>query len=159
MALPQATLLLDTNVLLDVLAARKPFYETAARIWSLAGHEDVEAFVSAISFNNVYYIVREAGGKAKADEALRTLRGLFTPVPLDAGLINQAMDAPIDDSEDAVQFHSAARRKCDYLITRDPDGFPSSGVPVLSPQEFLAVWDIRQDAVAESDGEARPDYA
>jgi predicted nucleic acid-binding protein len=54
-------LLLDTNVLLDVLAARKPFYETTARIWSLAEHEDVEAFVSAISFNNVYYIVRKAG--------------------------------------------------------------------------------------------------
>jgi predicted nucleic acid-binding protein len=150
-------LLLDTNVLLDVLAARKPFYETAARIWSLAEHEDVEAFVSAISFNNVYYIVRKAGGKEKADEALRALRDLFTPIPLDAGLINQSMDAPIDDFEDAVQFHSAARRKCDYLVTRDPDGFPTSGVPVLSPQEFLAVWDIRQDIDNHSDEDARSD--
>jgi predicted nucleic acid-binding protein len=149
-------LLLDTNVLLDVLAARKPFYDTAARIWSLAEHKDVEAFVSAISFNNVYYIVRKAGGKEKADEALRTLRDLFTPVPLDGALINQAMDAPIDDFEDAVQFHSAARHKCDYLITRDPDGFPCSGVPILSPQEFLAVWDIRQDTGTDSAEETRP---
>jgi predicted nucleic acid-binding protein len=141
-------LLLDTNVLLDVLAARRPFYDAAARIWSLAEHEEVEAFVSAISFNNVYYIVRKAGGKAKADEALRTLRDLFTPVPLDARMINQSMDAPIDDFEGAVQFHSAARQKCDYLITRDPDGFPGTGVPVLAPHEFLAVWDLRRGANA-----------
>lgn len=135
-------LLLDTNVLLDVLAVRKPFYDAAARLWSLAEHEELEACVSAISFNNVYYIVRKVGGKLKADEALRAIRDLFIPVSLDARLINQSMDAPIDDFEDAVQFHSAAREKCDYLVTRDPDGFPPTGVPVLSPQEFLAIWDL-----------------
>lgn len=144
-------MLLDTNILLDVLAARQPFYNAAARIWALAEHEEVEAFVSAISFNNIFYIVRKAGGKTKADEALRALRDLFTPVPLDARLINQAMDAPIDDFEDAVQFHSAARQKCDYLVTRDPDGFPSTGVPVLSPQEFLAVWDMKHGADARDE--------
>lgn len=138
-------LLLDTNVLLDVLAAREPFCRAAARIWSLAEHDQVDAFVSAISFNNVYYIVRKAGGRVKADEALRTLRDLFTPIPFDARLINQSMDASMDDFEDAVQFHSASRENVDYLVTRDPDGFPTTGVPVLSPEEFLAVWDTREE--------------
>ena len=137
-------LLLDTNILLDVLAARQPFYGPAARLWSLAEHDEIEVFVSAISFNNIYYIVRKSAGKAKADEALRALRDLFTPVPLDAKLINQAMDAPIDDFEDAVQFHSASRENLDYLVTRDPDGFPTTGIPVLSPQEFLAIWDTQR---------------
>ena len=138
-------LLLDTNVLLDVLGKRPPFYAAAARLWSLAEHNQIEAFVSAISFNNIYYIVRKAAGKEKADEALRTLRDLFTPVPLDAKLINQSMDAPIDDFEDGVPFHSASREQVDYFVTRDPDGFPATGVPVLSPQEFLAIWDTRED--------------
>ena len=138
-------LLLDTNVLLDVLAARHPFYEAAARLWSLAEHDEIEAFVSAISFNNIYYIVR----KEKADEALRALRDLFTPISLDAKLINQSMDAPIDDFEDAVHFHSASRENLDYLVTRDPDGFPNTGVPVLSPLEFLAIWNIREEQEAD----------
>ena len=137
-------MLLDTNVLLDVLAFRKPFYDAAARIWTLAEHQKLDALVSAISFNNIYYIIRKAGGKAKADDALRIIRDLFTPVPLDAKLINQAMDSSIDDFEDAVQFHSAVRETADFLITRDPDGFPSTGTPVLSPPEFLALWDLRQ---------------
>jgi predicted nucleic acid-binding protein len=147
--------LLDTNVLLDVLAARQPFYHAAARIWAMAEHAEVEALISAISFNNIYYIVRKAGGKAKADEALRVLRDLFTPVALDARLINQSMDAPIDDFEDAVQFHSAVREKVDYLITRDPEGFPSTGVPVLSPQEFLAIWNVRRGPDARAHGRRR----
>ena len=51
----------------------------------------------------------------------------------------------MDDFEDAVQFHSASRENVDYLVTRDPDGFPTTGVPVLSPEEFLAVWDTREE--------------
>ncbi len=150
-------LLLDTNVLLDVIAARQPFYRAAARLWSLAEHDQIEAFVSAISFNNIYYIVRKSAGKAKADEALRAIRDLFTPVSLDAKLINRSMDAPIDDFEDAVQFHSASRENVDYLITRDPDGFPHTGVSVLSPQEFLAIWDTReeQETAVSEDGSVR----
>ena len=146
-------LLLDTNVLLDVIAARQPFYQAAARLWSLAEHDRIEAFVSAISFNNIYYIVRKSAGKEKADEALRAIRDLFTPVSLDAKLINRSMDAPIDDFEDAVQFHSAARESVDYLVTRDPDGFPRTGVSILSPLEFLAIWDAReeQETIAASE--------
>ena len=83
-------------------AASQPWTD----LWSLAEHDQVEAFVSAISFNNIYYIVRRTAGKEKADEALRALRDLFTPVPLAAKLINQSMDAPIDDFEDGVQFHA-----------------------------------------------------
>ncbi|MBT3295155.1 MAG: PIN domain-containing protein [Verrucomicrobia bacterium] len=145
--------LVDTNVLLDVIAAREPFYQAAARLWSLAEHDQIEAFVSAISFNNVFYIVRKSAGKEKADEALRAIRDLFTPVPLDATLINRSMDAPIDDFEDAVQFHSASRENVDYLVTRDPDGFPHTGVAILSPHEFLAIWDAReeQDTIAASE--------
>ncbi len=138
-------ILLDTNVLLDVIGDRKPFYEAAARIWTLVESEALEGCISAISFNNIYYIVRKAGDKAAADKALRALRDLFTVIPLDLRLINQSMDAPIDDFEDAVQFHSASRAGTDYLVTRDPDGFPATGVPVLSPQEFLSLWDLQQE--------------
>jgi predicted nucleic acid-binding protein len=84
---------------------------------------------------------------AAADQALQAIRDLFTPVSLDAKLINRAMDAPIDDFEDAVQFYSASRENVDYLVTRDPDGFPRTGVPVLSPQEFLAIWDTRKQVL------------
>jgi predicted nucleic acid-binding protein len=135
----------DTNVLLDVLARREPFYEAAARVWSLAECGELEAFVSAISFNNVYYIVRKAANAPKAGKALRLIRDVFRVVAPDAQILNQAIDAGLSDFEDAVQFHSAIRAQATHLLTRDPDGFPKSGLSILTPAEFLAVWQASRD--------------
>ncbi len=133
-------ILVDTNVLLDVLARREPFYAAAAAIWSLAERGEVRAVVSAISFNNVYYIVRRAEGRTQAQKAMRLIRDIFEAVPPDSQIINQAIDANMDDFEDAVQFHSAIRAKATYLVTRNPGDFPKSALPILTPDEFLATW-------------------
>jgi predicted nucleic acid-binding protein len=132
--------LVDTNILLDVLARREPFYARAAEIWSLAERREIRAFISAISFNNVYYIVRKAESKAKAQKAIRLMRDVFELVAPDSQIINQAMDAEVDDFEDAVQFHSAIRAKVRCLVTRNPDDYPKSDLPILTPEEFLALW-------------------
>ena len=133
-------ILVDTNVLLDVLARREPFYAASAGVWSLAERGEVGAVVSAISFNNVYYIVRRAEGRAKAEKAIRLIRDVFEPVAPDGQIIDQAIDAGLDDFEDAVQFHSAIRAKAAYLVTRNADHFPASELPILTPGEFLAAW-------------------
>ena len=62
---------IDTNILLDVLARREPFFADAARIWTMAEQGSLQAYVSAFSFNNIYYVVRKAQGRAAADKALR----------------------------------------------------------------------------------------
>jgi len=134
------TAFVDTNVLLDVLARREPFYAAAARIWVLAERGLLTAYVSAISFNNIYYIVRKAEGKAKADRAMVLLRDVFTPAALTAQLLNQAMDADINDFEDAIQYHSATHTDADCLISRNPGHFPQNTIPVLSPEEFISTF-------------------
>ena len=42
----------DTNVLLDVLTRREPFYADSVMIWTLAERGRVRGLVSAISFTN-----------------------------------------------------------------------------------------------------------
>jgi predicted nucleic acid-binding protein len=128
----------DTNVLLDVLAKRKPFYSDAARIWSLAERGKIDAQISVISFNNVYYVVRRAANRQTAEEALLLMRNVFTAIPLDAKVLSQAIDAGFSDFEDAIQFHSAVFSSAEYLITRDAAHFPVTALPVLSPAQFLA---------------------
>lgn len=130
----------DTNVLLDVLTHRDGFYDASARIWSLAERGEIEAFISAISFNNVYYITRKARDKPTADIAMRLLRDVFDSVAPDGRIVNQAIDSDFNDFEDALQFHSAARCQADYLVTRNPGDFPSTRPAVLTPEEFLALW-------------------
>jgi predicted nucleic acid-binding protein len=129
----------DTNVLLDVLAKREPFYVDAARIWTLAELGKIEALVSPISFNNIYYVIRRASNRKSAEKALQLLRNVFTPVPLSVQILSQAIDAGFDDFEDAIQFHSAVHAAAGCLVTRDADHFPSSDLPVLAPAGFLAM--------------------
>jgi predicted nucleic acid-binding protein len=129
---------LDTNVLLDVLAKRDPFQDDAQEIWTLCEDGTLHGFMSVISFNNIFYLVRKFKNGAEAYEMLDTLRKVFTPVALDAQLIHQALGAGFADFEDAIQFHSALRAGAQCLITRNVNHFPRSGLIVLTPREFLA---------------------
>ena len=129
----------DTNLLLDVIARREPFYAAAARVWTMAETGACEALVSAISFNNVFYIVRKAGDTATARRALVPLRDVFACIAPHQRILNQAIDSEIPDFEDAIQLYSAIHAHADYLLTRNVGDFPSGILPILTADEFLAV--------------------
>ena len=130
---------LDTNVLLDVLANRVPFHEPAKTIWSMSERGQLQACISAISFNNIYYIVRKLENKKTADTALCLLRDVFDSIRLDSQILNQAIDSKMGDFEDAIQYFSALRARAKHLITRNPHHFPSTPLSILSPDEFLTL--------------------
>jgi len=130
---------LHTNVLMDVLLDRQPFVAESEQVWFLADRGKIRGFVSALSFPNVYYIVRKVRGAEAAMAMMATLRDTFTPVPLDEQILNQAMDAGFPDLEDAIQHASARRADADCFLTRNADDFPQSDeLPVLTPAEFLS---------------------
>jgi predicted nucleic acid-binding protein len=139
-------LFIDTNLLLDVLAERQPFYASAARIWSLCETGACAGFVSAISFNNVFYIVRRARDAAVARRALVLMRDIFGSVAPDQQILNQAIDSDIRDFEDAIQFFSAHRAAADYLLTRNAADFPKTRLPILAPDEFLTLMNVADDS-------------
>ena len=128
----------DTNILLDVLARREPFYADSAEVWTLAETGQIEGSISTLSLPNLYYLLRRTDGSKTARKALRTLRDIFHLVPLDTQITNQAADADIRDFEDALQFFSAIRAGAIVLITRNPKDFPAGDISVQTPTEFLA---------------------
>lgn len=129
---------LDTNVLLDVLTRRRPFFEASSQIWTLAERGRIRGLISAISYPNIYYIVRKLSGREAADKVVLSLRAIFTVVACDERIIGKALDSKFDDFEDAIQFYSALRARVTCIVTRDPDHFPNEGPAVRSPTEFLA---------------------
>jgi predicted nucleic acid-binding protein len=80
----------------------------------------------------------EQAKKLAGAEIRGPMRDIFTAGPLDAQVLNQAIDAGFSDFEDAIQFHSAVHAGADCLITRDAEHFPATTFPVLTPLEFLA---------------------
>ncbi len=128
----------DTNILLDVLLARKPFLDHAQRLWSLAERGQFQAVVSSVSFLNVYYIVRRLASRADADRALRGMRAVFQVAAVDRDTIDQAIDARAIDFEDAVQHACAMRVGALCIVTRDEAHFAGLSVPAIAPDAFLA---------------------
>lgn len=130
---------IDTNILLDVLRAREPFLKNSLAIWALVEREKFEGYISAISFNNTYYVLRAAVGNAKAYEAMRILRDTFRVVALDERIMNKAIDADFKDFEDAIQFFSAIHANANYIVTRNVKDFSRNDIPVLTPEAFLSI--------------------
>ncbi|HPO12498.1 MAG TPA: PIN domain-containing protein [Candidatus Hydrogenedentes bacterium] len=130
---------LDTNVVIDVFAQREPFYAWSALVWSLVESGKVRGYLSAISFNNVYYIVRHIAGKKRAMGAIRLLHQVFETVSVTDQIIAQAIDADLDDFEDAIQYHCALQSRSAYWVTRNPKDFPDGGPTIVSPDEFLSI--------------------
>ncbi len=129
---------IDTNVLIDVLAKREPFYTDSVRVWTLAEQGQIKGLISAISFNNIYYVIRRLRTRQAANRMMVLLRDTFTPIPLDKQILDQAIDSGLDDLEDAIQYFSAIRAEADCIVSRDASAFPRSDLPVLTPAELLA---------------------
>ncbi len=129
----------DTNVLLDVLQDRKPFSGSAAAVWKLVETGQITGYVSAISFNNVFYVERKNVGFDKALAGIKLIRAVFQIVPLDGGVIDRALAVPGRDFEDGIQAAAAIRVVADYLVTRDVRDFDGAGVQAIMPDDLLAV--------------------
>ena len=125
-------LFIDTNVVIDVLAQRQHFYDASAAILTMLEKDEAEGFISAISFNNIHYILRKQSGKTKAN-AIRMLN----IVTLDEKILTRTIESAFNDFEDGIQFFSAMRSNADYLISRNVKDFPHDDIPVLTPEEFL----------------------
>ncbi len=130
--------LVDTNVLIDVLAQRAPFYAASAEVWALAETGRIDAVVAAVSFTNVHYLLAKQFGQSVADGAVRSLRRVFGVVPVDVAAIDDAIASGRPDFEDAVQTACGLRHGATHVVTRDPRGFARSGLVVFTPAQLVA---------------------
>ncbi len=128
---------IDTNILLDVILHRADFYQQAAAIWADCESRKVQGYVSAISLNNMHYIMRKKVDSDTALEYVRLVLNVFSIVPLDESILRLAVDLPQKDFEDAIQTFSAVQIKADCIVTRDKSHFSNHYMPVISPVEYV----------------------
>jgi predicted nucleic acid-binding protein len=129
--------LLDTDVLLDVLLARAPFSQAAARLLDLSQQGMFDAYISGISPVNIFYIARKAKSSDELRRALSQLLQTARVCPLDHSILTEALTSTIRDYEDAVQHACAAAAGLDAIVTRNLDDYKHATLPVYSPTDFL----------------------
>ena len=128
---------LDTNVILDYLLEREPFYYDALKLWAACEEGTVEGYVSAMTVNNVHYIAHRLKSETTAMIAVRGILSVFNVVPLDKELMKLAADFHDRDYEDDIQLQSAIRSGCTHLFTRDPTHFHTKALAIVPPSSFL----------------------
>ncbi|MBR4220564.1 MAG: PIN domain-containing protein [Victivallales bacterium] len=132
-------LFLDTNVVIDVIAAREPFVADSTAVFNLCETGKVEGIISALTLCTISYILRKYVTPGTMRTKLQLFRNVLTPVDLSVSLLDKALASSISDFEDAVQFYTAVYSEADYIITRNAKHFPSNHIPVLSPTDYLAL--------------------
>ena len=135
------SLFLDTNVIIDFLADRKPFAEAAGHLFSLSFEKKLKIYCSAISFNNIYYLMRQTHTHSITVRLLDEIFEMTEIISVGEKIINQSLKSDFRDFEDAIQYHCALTiTGMDCIITRNTKDFKKSRIPVLSPSEALALF-------------------
>lgn len=133
-------LFLDTNVMLDFIGNREPFYDDMEKILSLADMNKVALVVSALSYATVYYLQSKYEDQKSLREKLRKFKVIAQTADLTSTVVDKGLVSDFTDFEDSLQYHCAVDAGCEVIITRNNKDFKASDLPALSPSEFLIFW-------------------
>jgi len=140
-------ILIDTNIVLDFLLQREPFFQDAEVLFQTIDAGQVTGYITATTLTDIFYISRKhTRSIEQARQAVSATLNAMAICPIDRAVLESAFNSGLDDFEDAVQIFSAVAQELDAILTRDAKGFLSSPVPVLSVQELL-----RQLGMQDSD--------
>lgn len=131
-------ILFDSNVILDLLLRREPFFEDAATLSVLSEKGHIQGYMSAAAVTDVFYIARKSLGDKET--ALGLLKGLLANIRVASvtqGIIYEALDLKWNDFEDAVQYAAGKSISAQFIITRNPSDFSGSTLKVMTPNDFL----------------------
>jgi len=130
-------LFIDTNVMLDLLGERIPYYDSIAKIATLADKGEVSLIVSALSYASVFYLLKKFESTEKVKEKLRKFKIISEVSDLDDIVIEKGLISTFSDFEDSLQYHCALKAECNIILTRNQKDFKASEIPVMSAEEYL----------------------
>ncbi len=130
--------LIDTNIVLDFLLQREPFFQEAELLFQAIDAGQGVSYVTATTLTDLFYIARKhTRSIEQARQAVSEILTAMAICPIDRAVLESAFNSGLADFEDAVQIFSAAAQGLDVILTRDAQGFLSSSIPMLSVQELL----------------------
>lgn len=135
-------LLIDTNVVLDVLLKREPFFEAAAEVLGLTQRSDVREYVSASAITDIHYIAeKQMKDHAAVRDLLKRLLMVVSVAAVSEREIQNALSLAWPDFEDSVQYSVALLNEMDGIVTRNPTDYQESSIQIWLPDQILEVLD------------------
>lgn len=129
--------LLDTNIVYDLLCQRPFDRDGLMRLRVMHTFRDVELWISAKSYADLFYLMRKELGSVQAQALLEDTLSWLHVCSVDSEDIGAALKARWQDFEDCLISRCADKIGADYLITRDVRGFRNAAMPAGSASDFM----------------------
>jgi len=129
---------LDTNVILDLLGQRIPFYDAIAKVATLADQKKITLVASPLSFTTVEYVLNKFESSASVLSKLRKFKIICRICSVDEEIIEKGLNSNFKDFEDAVQYFAALQAECSIIITRNGKDFKQSIIPIMTAEEYIS---------------------
>lgn len=130
-------LLLDTNIILDYLLHREPFYCDSRTVILLGCTGESETYIPASTATDINYFLKKEYGSARAQEIIENDLDFLKLAPITQTEVSQALSLRWRDFEDAVIATTAEAINADFIVTRNQKDFKLSKIKALSPTELL----------------------
>ena len=131
-------ILVDTNVLLDYLLTREPFYGDTEKIIHGCVDGKAKGCIAAHSISNMFFILRKDYSAEERREVLSSLCSIFDVEGIDkAKLLSGLQNEEFSDFEDCLQMECAKAYKADYIVTRNISDYKTSEIKAVLPKDYL----------------------
>lgn len=131
-------ILVDTNVLLDYLLMREPFYEEAKRIVISCVDGRIKGCIAVHSISNIFYILRKDYSIKERREILSELCSIFDVEGIDkVKLVEALQNENFSDFEDCLQMECAKAYRAEYIVTRNVGDYKASEIKAVMPKEYI----------------------
>ncbi len=127
----------DTDIVLDLLMKRMPYYTPAAHLFSKADKRQVDVCASSLTFANAHYILRRQLPDRETRKILTGLKSLIRVLPITDKTIELALTSHFADFEDAIQYHAASENGVQIFITRNLRDYKLAKLPVMNAEAYL----------------------
>lgn len=128
---------IDTNIILDVLGERRPFFEESRKILAKCQLGEIQGFITASTATDLFYLIhKKLHDKDATYEAMELIYSILSILPVTSEDVMEAHGEHANDFEDALFAICARKNGCAGIITRDSDGYDGFGIQVLSPDEI-----------------------
>lgn len=127
----------DTDIVLDLLANREPFYKHAAFLFSEADKNKLKIHVSSLSFSNLYHILSKQYSSDQARKKLLIFKTLVTVLAVTDKVVELALTSDFKDFEDGLQYFTAIENNINTLLTRNLKDYKSAKITIMTTEQFL----------------------
>ncbi len=135
-------LFIDTDVIIDFIIDRQPCSREAAQVFTLIDQRKVKGYASALSYSNIYYVLRNYASHKKVITMLNELSDLVGILKVDDDIIKASLASDFKDFEDAIQYYTAQEyKRIDVIITRNIKDYKKSSLPVMTPETFMKTFE------------------